>query len=59
MIMYMWVDLQTILGFWKKQTRPKSLKMKFKNSVDDIPQDLLPHIQEITLKGWYEFYTVN
>jgi len=50
----MCVDLQTISEFWRKQTHPKSLKMKFGKTLEYIPQELLPHILEVTLTGWSE-----
>ena len=45
-------DLQTISRFWRQQTHLKSLKMKFRESVGYIPQELQPHIEEITFNGW-------
>lgn len=52
LLAYMCVDLQTISEFWRMQTHPKSLKMKFGKTLEYIPQELLPHILEVTLTGW-------
>lgn len=52
LLAYMCVDLQTISKFWRMQTHPKSLKMKFGKTLEYIPQELLPHILEVTLTGW-------
>ena len=45
-------DLQTIIGFWRKQTHPnKRLKVVCVGSLNCFLQDLGPHIEEIYISG--------